>query len=220
VKGDFHMPTPEWFQQPKNMREHNQEVFDGCYDIPGLSFDKELVVIDIGACCGAFSIWAYMRWRNTGRVYAYEANTNTFDAFLSPNVQKTGKQWSIGHGVSITGAESKLYLGANNIGEASRWRGYEQTNETIDASFVCASTLPECDVLKVDIEGGEEGLILEYIRTHKPPAAVMYEFHSIGDARVAQQLWGYVLYRATIHRPDRGVVCYLRKDIYAQEGKA
>jgi len=211
------MPVPAWFAQPESMREHNAEVFAGCYDIPTLSFGGRVpVVIDIGACCGAFTLWSKERW--PGRIaQAFEANTNTCETALTRNVHVFGgdTQTLLGPGVATVAGTYPLYRGKNNIGECSRWRGDEQSEEKTDAYFIGIATLPDCDVLKVDTEGEEVKLIQAYLETHNNPIAIMYEFHE-EDGYGVLPYWdkSYVLARADIWQANRGVVCFLRRDIW------
>lgn len=213
----FSMPVPAWFMQPESMKEHNAEVFAGCYDIPTLSFGgRAPVVIDIGACCGAFTLWAKGRWPGAD-VHAYEANVSTCDSFLYYNLKDT--KAAISNGVAPVAGTYPLYRGKNNIGECSRWRSDEQSEEKTDAYFIGVATLPNCDVLKVDTEGEEFTLILKYLETHDNPIAIMCEFHSADmlakafnvDAFARHE---YVIARADIWQANRGVVCFLRRDVW------
>lgn len=57
----------------RGMQRHNELVLGGEYDIPGLDLPENALVLDIGACDGAFTLWALKRWP-TCIVHAYEPN--------------------------------------------------------------------------------------------------------------------------------------------------
>jgi len=62
------------FNCPSEMVPHLKKVLEGEYDIPLTEADVEnepLTVLDIGANCGAFTVFAKLKWPNC-HVTAYE----------------------------------------------------------------------------------------------------------------------------------------------------
>jgi FkbM family methyltransferase len=208
---NFKMAVPSWFQQPESMVEHNLEVFNGCYDIPSLKFAEghAPVIVDIGACCGAFTLWSKERWPGSLN-YAFEANSKTRELYLSQNVAKL----KMGCGVAMATGSGFLYEGKHNIGESSRFSGYEQTKEARLESFIDVAQTPDCDILKVDVEGGEADLIQRYLEWHKPPSAILCEFHAVKDFQRLATLHRYVVMHADIWQADRGVIRLVREDVW------
>jgi FkbM family methyltransferase len=128
-------------------------------------FDGEgLTILDIGANVGAFSIWANLRWPNS-RIHAYEPNPATF-AMLTGNVA---------HLTNVTCHQQAVFPGEPGVrllfsrypgdGEAGLVDYIGNTFDELREDRLVAvptidpSTLPRCDVLKIDVEGGEAAIL-------------------------------------------------------------
>jgi FkbM family methyltransferase len=196
---------------PDDMYEHSLKVLCGEYDIPGLEL-HEPRVLDIGANVGAFALWASERWPGA-RVQCYEPHPVAF-AYLERNVKTDVPSLHMLAVGSDTGP-GRMWRGKNNLGEASFFRGVEQTEDFIEVECMNARDLPGCDVLKIDTEGSELRILNGYLPVFRPLAIVL-EFHSEADRISIDHLLvgrqGYTLLRARIDRPDRGILCYLRAD--------
>jgi FkbM family methyltransferase len=128
-------------------------------------FDGEdLTIVDIGANVGAFTIWAHLRWPNS-RIHAYEPNPATF-ALLTENVAHLGNvschQQAVFPGEP---GERLLFSRYPGDGEAGLVDYIGNTfdefrdDRLIAVPTIDPATLPRCDVLKIDVEGGEAAIL-------------------------------------------------------------
>jgi FkbM family methyltransferase len=175
------------FVCPKSMQPHAQKVLAGEYDIPGLEFgDRAPVILDIGANVGSFALWAARRW-DGAFIHCYEphpVNAKMLRANLG--MIELGKV--IVHEVAVTPLVElaspehwcNLYEGRNNCGEASLYPGSEQTRERTRVRGMHPVRLPSSDILKMDCEGEESGIlavVLDVNSPMRPSRALMYEWH-------------------------------------------
>lgn len=204
------------FTFPADMRVHCKKIFDGEYDIASLEFATPPRVLDIGANVGAFSVWASERWPGC-TVRCYEPNPAAFE-YLTKNVPTDVdgalQRLAVRDIPAGTTSTQLLRFGKNNLGEASFNDLGEQRADGVLVEVMSARDLPECDVLKIDVEGDEVAILRGFFATHVHcPAAVLLEFHSEADRRTIDDLfslWGYALVKARIDHPDRGVMCFVR----------
>lgn len=202
---------------PPDMRRHCEAIFAGEYDVPGLDLHDPRI-LDIGANVGAFAAWAADRWPGA-RVRCYEPNPDAF-AFLKGNIITDDPESLQPLGVLDiprgTMAQRFLHFGRNNLGEASVHKRGEQRSDGAVCSFGSAADLPPCDILKLDTEGCEVEILRGYTETFGPsvlPRAILLEFHSSNDRVIIDRklgVLGYVLVRARIDHPDRGVLAFVR----------
>jgi FkbM family methyltransferase len=154
--------TPVTLACPDAMAADVDGVLAGEYEA---GFDGEnLTIVDIGANVGAFSIWANLRWPNS-RIHAFEPNPATF-AMLTANV---------GHLGNVTCHQTAVYPG--EPGERRLFSRYPGDGEAglvdyigntfaelpedrlVAVPTIDPSALPRCDVLKIDVEGGEAAIL-------------------------------------------------------------
>lgn len=162
------------FEIPRGMGRHIKKVFDGEYEITGVSLDSDNppVFLDIGANAGAFCLWALREYRGA-KIYAYEPADENWD-ILKRNVGslpgvKIEKAAVMDKRRTVT-----IEPGQNNSGETAVCAD-DKTGETVQA--VAAKDLPQCDWLKLDCEGCESLILSEYLRTHEPPDVITLEWH-------------------------------------------
>lgn len=203
---------PTWFSEPANMAQHNSLVFDGEYAVPIEGFAPKRI-IDIGACCGAFSLWAFGTYPNA-EIEAYEPNPEAVKHLRSNLDRCIPRVCTHTVGVRAIHGQYAMFPGRNNLGETSMMvRGEQHLTPRIDSvDCICAADLLQCDFLKVDTEGCEVEIIASYLDTHAPPRVVAFEFHAAEDFTHLHLDFmgaGYQLARANIHRPDRGVCIYV-----------
>jgi FkbM family methyltransferase len=157
-----------------------QTVLAGAYDVPGLSFDRAPVILDIGANIGAFTVWAANRWPGA-KLEAYEPHPEHVRLLLEntdgiPNVDAFM--------VAINGAakagQAMLFDGKNNPGERSLHQLGEQVMTGMVVNTMPAADLPPCDILKIDTEGCEVE-ILETYPYLSGVKALMLEWHRDED---------------------------------------
>ena len=131
------------------------------------------VILDVGSSWGPFTCWAYAKWPGSV-IHCYEPHDEASSVFVQ-NVA------TIPHG------HVALYRVAVTIDPAPKINGCEDFGAYHVASVddTCARPvvglhprdLPRCDILKVDIEGGEVDL-LEHYPHLATCRALLIEFHS------------------------------------------
>ncbi|MGA8153341.1 MAG: FkbM family methyltransferase [Terriglobales bacterium] len=122
---------------------------------------KDMVVVDVGANVGYYTLLAARSVGSGGKVFAFEPEPKNYE-LLCKNVNENGytNVVTVPSAVSDRGGTNHLFLSANNSGAhnlSKRWQ---------EATFVDVNTVSldeyfcnyegRIDVLKVDAEGAEE----------------------------------------------------------------
>lgn len=183
------------------------EVFSGQYSLPStVTIHGTPRVLDIGANCGAFSIWAAMSWPGC-QITAYEPQPDVFK-FLAENIL------DIAHANAINSAVGHPDLSTMRVGKHSRLCSSqydigEQGSETFDARVIHPSKLPEADIVKIDAEGAEAFIIETLPFT---PLALMVEWHGADQRRRIEVALAdrMVLVSAKTLSLTTGIYCYVR----------
>lgn len=204
------------FKCPKDMWPHLQPILNGIeYDVPIYNADVPFRILDLGANIGAFSVWASYRWPGC-QIHAYEPHPETFKTLTTnmshyPNV--SCHEWGVG--TTTPSGMRALLEGENNIGEASFYVTGVTKGTGIHVEVKDPLTLPEADILKMDIEGCEVEVLEPLIHSGRKFLAVMFEYHRINDRRILDVLLNdYVLTGAkVIDVKGRGVCRYIHKDV-------
>ena len=197
------------FLCPDGMVGHLKKVLEGEYNIPYNEADAEgrsLLVLDVGANCGAFTVYAKLKWPNC-EIDAYEPLEANYE-FLVANTQDlkgvTRFQSAVGDPT-----RDKLYLGKHNVGENSQYQSNEQVDEYVEIDVVEPENLVSYDIVKLDCEGAEVYILarLDLSETRY----VMFEYHSernrmACDAILTQQ--GFALLEMNVTSVGYGVAKY------------
>lgn len=176
-------PVQRNFTFPSEMQVHIEKVMAGEYAVPW-DAGKPCLVLDIGANCGAFSVYAKLAWP-LSEVDAFEPNPEMVK-YLRQNIE--GLPGITVHESAVGDLElDKLYLGKNNPGEGSQYNnGIEQSDETIDIEVTDPESLLSYDIVKLDCEGAESYVLARLDLTQTK--FVMYEYHSEQDRRFCDEV--------------------------------
>jgi FkbM family methyltransferase len=163
-------PIPNWLEQ---------EIND-YFIVPITTIPK--TVLDIGANIGAFALRAHREWP-VAKVICYEPMPFNIEQLR----QNTSTDWCLVEScaVSATSGEKDIYVGDMFV-TGGFTKGVRQTNQRIRVQCIAASSLPSCDLLKIDTEGSEME-ILQNVDL-KNTKVIMLEHHSIGDAATIKQM--------------------------------
>lgn len=196
------------------MIPHLQKIFDGEYDIPYYP-KKDLVILDIGANVGTFSLWASYRWPGS-MVHAYEPNPALKETLIDNTKSFKVKIHPVAIGNPGKLGYRFLYAGANNSGEATLHQNPTSTNDGAFVDVKDPTFLPYADILKIDAEGSEIEILRPLIKMGRKFDAIMIEFHTESYRReIDKILIDYVLISAGINpNPHLGVVKYMHREIY------
>ena len=204
-----------YFHCPPDMKPYLQKVFDGEYEVPLIYAKEQPVVLDLGANCGAFAIWATHRWPGC-KVHAFEPHPETFK-YLEANVRQYGNIYAHKYAVGEAGLRV-LHNGPNNCGESSLHLMQNMAYPTGQHVEVTdpLSMPRDARILKMDIEGCEMEVLEPLIRDGRKFDAIMLEYHNADLRREVDALLSdYYLTNSLVTKHGLGVVCYMRKELLA-----
>jgi FkbM family methyltransferase len=203
--GVFHLPPPpgEPYYSSRHMAE---SIFNGDEYDPRIPIEDVKRVLDIGANCGAFAVWALWMWRRNSCIpiviNCYEPNPEAAK-YCEINVS----EFAMVHLQAVTTTPFPVTLWIDPTWGASRTFEPPTDGKQIEVATVHPRDLPKCDVLKIDAEGVEPEILLHYphLRSVKMCA---YEYHRADHkflCRAACNGAGLKLVRETVHTDDVGV---------------
>ena len=205
--GHIRQPEERQFNMPTVMKPHIEKVLQGEYYVPW-DKDQSCLVLDVGANCGAFAVWAKLSWP-LAEIDCYEPN---------PDMVKYLKENTAGLNNITIHAEAVgdidrylLYLGKNNPGECSQYYGEEQINDAIEIDVVDPDTLLSYDIVKLDCEGAEVYVLARLDLTQTK--FVMFEYHSEANRRACDEIMAdnkFTLIGLDITAQGYGVAKYQR----------
>jgi FkbM family methyltransferase len=161
---------PEWLQR---------EVDD--YFVVSIE-TAPTTVLDIGANIGAFALRAHQEWPNA-KVFCYEP--------MPFNVvrlrQNVDQEWCTVEpsAVRAKAGTSDIFIGDMFV-TGGFARGARQTDQTVRVNCVAVSSLPACDLVKIDTEGSEVEILQSLdLRNTK---VIMLEHHCTRDAELIKEM--------------------------------
>jgi FkbM family methyltransferase len=206
------------FECPSNVDGDVRLILDDQeYEAP-FPFRSPPRVLDIGANCGAFALWATKHFPGC-TIDAYEPNPEAL-TFLRKNVQTYDLRTHV-HAVGVRGESGRALLrrgiasGKTNICCASFVDVGSQAEDGVDVEVLDAAELPPADVVKVDTEGCELEILRRYLATHAKPVLVLLEAHSRSDRVLLEALLdeaGLELFCGKLRRPNLGTFTFLRRE--------
>lgn len=193
---------------PETMLPHIAKIFSGEYEI-GYQSATPPVILDIGANIGGFAAWAKLRWPGC-QLHCFEPISENF-RLLKNNVA----DYAAVHNVALgSDGACYMYYGKNNCGEASMWKGSEQSGdgETVAVAHPDAfeELFKRANIIKIDTEGAEVE-ILSRVR-HWHADVLLMEYHSEANRRAVEELLPqeYRLVQCAMTSLDRGIAKYAK----------
>lgn len=201
------------------LRPHLKKVLDGEYDLHGYDFRPFPVVLDLGANQGSFAYWVQARYPGA-YVHCYEpfpknveklrANLTQADAIANVTITQAAVYPTASE--TVTFYESKGNAGMHSM--IATMAGNDDKPLTVRIAH--PQDLPDCDILKVDIEGPELEVIQNYLMTHDhKPTIIAFEYHDESTRRALDAVLAeyYYLHRAVVECPNIGTFIFLRRDV-------
>lgn len=208
----FSLSVP--FECPESLTIHLQKVFDGEYDVREFIFPFSVRILDLGANFGSFSVWASHRWPGCV-INAYEPHPSNYHGLLKntahyPNIK------TYNFGIGTPGIRT-MGEGLYNPGENSFHLMTNNPNpRRIDLEVKEPLSLPEADIIKLDIEGCEMEVLGPLIGAGRSFKLILLEYHNENLRREIDTLLArdYSLVGSEVqHIAGRGVVKYAHNSI-------
>lgn len=204
------------FRYPKPLLQCVKKVFEGEYALPPMPPDFPVPerIVDVGANVGAFAVWASAKFPGCW-ITCYEPHPVAAD-FCRQNAPPGTRVVEAAVAGAATTLKVALYVGKNDDWGYNSLLSDLNPNEgdTVDVDLVPAADLPPCDLLKLDCEGPELGILQGY----KHLAGVnllMIEWHREEDLLPIMhccQAAGLRLVRNVHDAVNRGQMIWARTD--------
>lgn len=195
---------------PDSIAPHLERVFAGEYDVKAYFYGAK--ILDLGANCGSFALWAAHRFPGS-EIHSYEPHPETFK-FLEKNAEGYPNVKCYNWGIGTPGWRP-LGVGRNNCGENSFHKIENNPNPLgVHCEVKDPLTLPEADILKMDIEGCEWEVLEPLLAAGRKFKLILLEYHNEGLRRkIDEALSEYHLIGSEVQNIcGRGVVKYLHKE--------
>lgn len=197
---------------PDDIAPHLESVFLGEYDVPFYPRNPPRI-IDLGANCGAFSVWASHRWPGA-LIDSYEPHPENFK-YLVENTKRYPNIEVHNYAIGTPGLRI-LSNGKFNGGEASLipiTNNPYPTGQHVEVRSPLFLT--RADILKLDVEGSEIEVLRPLIEEGRSFSAILLEFHSDELRREVDSLLSdYRLVAGFVANSiGRGTFCYLHNGV-------
>jgi FkbM family methyltransferase len=194
------------FKVPADCLPGVGEVWAGQYDFKAV-IKGGIRVLDIGANCGAFALWARRRWPEC-QVTCYEPAPMIYRCYLKPNTSHDGRiecvEAAVGEGTFTLlrpGLDTRLCCSLYDLGR--------QGNPSTPVKVIAPEALPVADLVKIDTEGAE-GYIVEHLAFVPVLLAVEYHSERLRE-RVMARLEGKMeLMSCDVLQPGLGILKFYR----------
>lgn len=130
-------------------------------DIFRKEIKKGMVVVDIGANIGFYSILASKLVGSKGKVYAFEPEQKNYNRLVK-NLKRNRCRNVVPLNLAVgeKKGELKLYINPDNPSDHCTYdRGHGHTSETITVTSIDAQVQGRVDFIKMDIQGFEESAL-------------------------------------------------------------
>jgi FkbM family methyltransferase len=158
----------------------------GSYDPQNVILTGPLQILDVGANVGAFSLWAAGKWPQA-TITAYEPHPDN-RTYFKANTGHINRITLIDKAVS-TQNPMELFISKKYCTTHSSRPVYREAFEEVPLKVeaIHPNNLPYCDILKLDVEGGEVEIVDCYLNFYKP-RLILVETHSVEDRHAMERL--------------------------------
>jgi FkbM family methyltransferase len=174
---------------PDELRPCLEQVLSGEYEFG--YFGENLTIIDIGANLGSFTVWANLRWPHS-IIHAYEPSPSAFK-MLTVNVEELPNVTCHNSAVYPSEKESEpfwsRYAGDSAAGLVVHTSKIFKnvTRENVSkVSVLHPRKLPKADIIKLDAEGAEAGILREM--NLKEVSLILLEYHNVENRDAIKEL--------------------------------
>ena len=208
------------FQAPQSMLDDVRQILSqGSYNVPIAPGWKAETVVDIGANCGAFSMFAHLAFAGA-RILAFEPGIANF-GLLARNTEGLPKVEAYHCGLYDRTERRTLYYGAQNPGQSSILPRANQRAEGEEIELRQASTtlaelgVERISVLKIDTEGCEVPILQDLGDLVSRCDYILLEYHLEDDRRAIDQLLAddFYLIGAKVHVPHCGELKFVHREV-------
>ncbi len=209
---DFLIPSDDRIGHHSEICARN--VLNGSeYGYPRTIAEPVKTLVDIGVNLGQFTAWASRHWPSLERAWGYEPHAEAFDIAAKNLRGLTTIGVSLIPAAVTTNPTPRLMP---EPGLAENWGGWRTHNATSGerVAAVHPRDLPPCDVLKIDCEGSEGEVVLNYphleavrvlaIEIHDLPTEVRHAMYKRIDEA------GFVLKRGQVGDPSWDLRVWVR----------
>jgi FkbM family methyltransferase len=165
-------------------------------------------VLDVGAHVGLYSVVVASQLES-GSVYAFEPHPATVER-LHENVARNGLDVNVRSvALGSTRGEANMTVGSESAGgQATLGPGLDGTAVTVESEtynhLVAAGELPECDVVKIDVEGAEMD-VLKGMESALEAASIRALYVEVHTDKI--ESFGYEYEDVVDHLTVRGYDC-------------
>lgn len=204
----FAIPKSELFRL-RNVFEAEEYAIPNSYKI-----NKDSVIVDVGGNIGSFSLYA-RHWNKDCKIHVFEPNPQVFP-LLEHNTKGIGNITLNKVALGDKDGEINLYQHPGNTGCTSTTFQHEKAEKVsvevqTSGKALEALGVKKINVLKIDTEGAEVGILKGMQHLLPNTDIIMLEYHSEKDRReIDAALHGFSLYASQVASPCKiGTVKYV-----------
>ena len=183
------------------------EVIGGQYDAP-CKITGPVTVLDIGANCGAFTLYARREWPQS-TIHAFEPHPAVF-----PYLQANTAHLDQCHRFNVAVGDltrHTLFECPESRTCGSQYQNVDNKTVEIPISVIRPEVLPNAEIVKIDTEGAEVAIVngLGFV-----PRLLMLEWHCEQDRMLIDQ-WalsrGMMMVKSKVLARGLGLVAYVKE---------
>lgn len=170
----------------------------------------QLSILDLGANIGMFALWALKKFPHSV-VHCIEPIPDTY-AYLKRNTEWC--RFAVSTACVAVSIKSPVFI--NYDPEYSHLAGVRGVGNTIEVPAIHPDNLPACDLIKIDVEGGEWEIIANM--NLASVKVILVEMHSQSNIDLIQNFLSerdFVIrsIRAPLYSIGMGIFAFQKKDL-------